>query len=74
MLVMKLIVLICALNIYLIMTLAEDVIALYAADVNAELSYGWGVALPVLIVVLSLVAHAAVKKDDQLVKSADRLR
>jgi hypothetical protein len=39
-----------------------------------EIGYGTGIAAPILAMVLSLVAIRFIKKDENLVRSADRLR
>lgn len=41
---------------------------------NGALHFGAGLALPVLSVVLNWLASRAIRKDDKLVKSMDRLR
>ena len=37
-------------------------------------NYGWTVGLPFIAMILVVMARAAIKKDDNLVKSVDRLR
>jgi hypothetical protein len=41
---------------------------------EAELHYKVGVVLPIVSVILVLLASRAIKKDDELVRSADRIR
>ena len=43
-------------------------------QIEAEIHYGIGTYLPLLAVVLNILATRAIKKDDKLVRSADRLR
>jgi hypothetical protein len=43
-------------------------------DLNMNLRPGIKMALPVLILVFSILAFSGIQKDDQLVKSYDRLR
>jgi hypothetical protein len=41
---------------------------------DARLIPGFKIILPIVILVLSILAFRGIKKDDQLVKSYDRLR
>ncbi len=41
---------------------------------DAELVFGYKMLLPILILVLSVLGHRGINKDNQLVKSYDRLR
>jgi O-antigen/teichoic acid export membrane protein len=41
---------------------------------QVEMNYGFAVVLPILCAVLSWMAFKAIKKDEDLVKSVDRLR
>ena len=40
----------------------------------SEMSYSWGLVLPVVCIILIILAYLGVKKDDKLVKSLDRIR
>ena len=44
------------------------------ADLVGKLSINFGAAIPVVTIILNFLAATAVKKDDKLVKSLDRLR
>ena len=44
------------------------------AQVTSKASYQIGVYLPLVIMVLLVLANNSIRKDDKLVKSADRLR
>lgn len=44
------------------------------ADSQLKTTYGIGMVLPILAIILSILAIRAIKKDDDLVKSADRIR
>ncbi len=39
-----------------------------------DISYGVGLAMPILAIVFTILANKFIKKDDKLVRSADRLR
>ncbi len=41
---------------------------------NLPFSYGAGIVLPLVAMILILMANRAIKKDDELVRSADRIR
>lgn len=41
---------------------------------SGEGNYGWGLILPFVAVVFLLLANRGIRKDEELVKSADRLR
>jgi hypothetical protein len=41
---------------------------------NLHFSYGAGIFLPLAAMILILLANRAIKKDDELVRSADRIR
>ena len=43
-------------------------------EIETEISYGIGTYLPLVAVVLNILATRAIKKDEKLVRSADRLR
>ena len=43
-------------------------------DENIEISYGVGMFLPIVTLVLLFMANRAVKKDEELIKSMDRIR
>lgn len=40
----------------------------------SEGTYGWGLALPLIGVLFIFLANRAIRKDEALVRSADRLR
>jgi len=42
--------------------------------INADLKYYFAAAFPIISLVLLYLAHEAIKKDEELVKAADRLR
>ena len=48
-----------------------DIDANHAAS---EVGYGFGVVAPILAIILSLIAIRFIKKDEAIVRSADRLR
>jgi hypothetical protein len=41
---------------------------------NAHLSYGVGIVFPLISMILVVMANRAIRRDEQLVRSADRLR
>lgn len=41
---------------------------------NLPFSYGAGIVVPLVAMILVLMANRAIKKDDELVRSADRIR
>ena len=50
------------------------VLHLVQKDQGAEIIYKVGIVFPVISAILSFLAYRAIKKDDELVKSYDRLR
>jgi len=45
-----------------------------ASEISNQGNYNWGLVLPFLGVIFLFLANRAIKKDDELVRSADRLR
>jgi hypothetical protein len=45
-----------------------------APEIGAQGNYNWGLALPFVGVILLFLANRAIKKDEALIRSADRLR
>ena len=43
-------------------------------DATAQISDQWGMFIPLVSVLFALLANHYIRKDDQLVKSMDRLR
>jgi len=60
------------LNLILLGLFAYRSLKLSGEEISSE--KGIGIFLPILIVVLLVLANRAIKKDEELVKSADRLR
>jgi cytochrome bd-type quinol oxidase subunit 2 len=67
-------------SLFLIILAATLIIALIHVSFSiiskfeAKINPGFKMILPVLILILSILAYRGIKKDDQLVKSYDRLR
>jgi hypothetical protein len=61
---------------YLFSKAAPSVSAAQISDTAqaSEVGYGFGIAAPILAMVLSLLAIRFIKKDEAIVRSADRLR
>ncbi len=62
------------LHVALIMLVFFFIDALRGQVIGAEFSYGAGVLLPVISLIFILMAIKAIKKDEALVRSADRFR
>jgi EamA domain-containing membrane protein RarD len=46
----------------------------FSSDCNADITMGYYLFLPLLILVCSMLAYRGIRKDEMLVKSYDRLR
>lgn len=67
----------CKINMVLICLLAVGLFWMedgMSKDYNGKLTYLVGSYIPVIQLVLTFLAERAIKKDDELVRSADRLR
>jgi len=60
------------LNLILLGLFAYRSLMLSGEEISSE--KGIGIFLPILIIILLVLANRAIKKDEELVKSADRLR
>jgi hypothetical protein len=45
-----------------------------ASEITTQGNYNWGLVLPFVGVIFLFLANRAIKKDDELIRSADRLR
>ena len=52
----------------------DDARTLASGDGEATVNYGFGLALPVLALIMVFLANRSIRKDEELVKSVDRLR
>ncbi len=67
----------CVVNIFVLMALV-GLIALYSrmavSELGAQIAYSFPVIFPLIAIVLTFMARRGIKKDEELVRSADRIR
>jgi hypothetical protein len=62
---------------YFLFSKAAPSVSAATLDANAqatEIGYGYGIAAPIIAMILSLIAIRMIRKDEAIVRSADRLR